>query len=202
MFQPHLSLIDPRKLRFNYRLNKIWFNILKLKWRVKNSRQKTSVVILIPFLCTLFVFTLLTANSRELETSNKTSGSEWAPTEKQNKIIRICGMGNPILSDIKRNTFQRVQGVDVYVYSAYLDRRVDGAHKIRIIGIASTANTLLHCLVYYMNGTVLNSPAEKVTAILDPSLHKNFKYRPTLYYCSETWGKAVKVGSVVLKGTI
>ena len=106
---------------------------------------------------------------------------------------KMCHLTAPSLSDIQSYVFQHVEYSDTYVYSAFLDRRIQGEDKIRIIGISSDDSDILYCNIHYMNGSVFYTRAEKVRTVLDPELHKDFKYRPYLFYCNESQGNAVKV---------
>ena len=154
-------------------------------------RGRPSPIVVLAALCS---FTLLTIISFNQDNNTVISITQLVNIkEEYAKVTRVCDFETPAPRQFQKNTFQPVQGSDTYVYSAYLDRRVHRQHKIRIVAIASLDPTLLHCRIYYANGTVLSTPAEKVLAILDPSLHRNFKFKPHMFYCNENWGKAVQV---------
>ena len=180
----------PTRKHVNYILLQLGLIIRRHVNRIKPFTQIYPKTLLLGIIFVIAIISLLTGSRHKSDNSKNLKD-----INVRLKISKICNIEVPKLAGIRRNTFQRVKGADVFVYSAYLDRRLDGEHKIRIIAIAADNTPQLQCITSYSKGIVLNLPAEKVAVIQDPHLQRNFKYKPYFYYCSEILGRAVSVSS-------
>ena len=89
----------------------------------------------------------------------------------------------------KDGSFQYLPERDIYIYSAYLDMRIPGERRVKIMGYSPSLPVPFYCRLYYENGdvySVLGIPDDlKLTY---SKTHYKFPYKPHIYFCEEPLG--------------
>ena len=160
---------------------------------------RTPVFRIFIILFAVIIIVTVTTSTTMIKNHVPLSNGEADPQTAAVKCLKRFSLPDTIPQD----TFQHVKDTNIYIYSAYLDRRIEEDHRIRVIGLSKRNPKAVFCEIHYEDDYSISVPAQPSLAlpvdddgvVKDPG---SFEYKPYLFSCNETAGMPIKVRVVSL----